>query len=86
LEKLLGRAAQASPPRKAAGKEAPVQAPLFAEPEPPASPKPAARRASAQASGAVIGFEDKLWLAADKLRVRASWPASPPSRPSPPAP
>ncbi|WP_437821577.1 type I restriction-modification system subunit M [Sorangium sp. So ce1078] len=38
------------------------------ENEPPPSPKSAARKGNGKISGAVIGFEEKLWLAADKLR------------------
>ncbi|WP_433935304.1 N-6 DNA methylase [Sorangium cellulosum] len=64
LEKRLGRDARSPAARKAA----PAQAVLFAGSEPPPSPKAAARKGNGKTSGAVIGFEEKLWLAADKLR------------------
>ena len=61
LEQLLGSSSPA-PGKKAARKAAP-------EPvgEPPASERPS-KRANGKSSGAVIGFEEKLWLLADKLR------------------
>ncbi len=64
LKKLLGSEARSPAPPKAA----PAQAPLFAESKPPPSPKRAARQGNGKTSGAVIGFEEQLWLAADKLR------------------
>jgi type I restriction enzyme M protein len=70
LQKLLGHNVRPSAAKVAPAAPAPVQAALFKEKEsePPPSPKRAARAANGKASGAVIGFEEKLWLAADKLR------------------